>query len=164
MKRIDMTGIKYNDLTVLEMLSGGKVRALCDCGKETTPMAASLRNGNTRSCGCRRETNEGRPVKDDIPYPVAQSLRSEPDLTRQQPTGGDRPVPLTTAGTFMLGQGETIGLLANWLNSHGCYTYKTFSGKYIYDYNGREYGSFKSYPHAVLHATLALIDRDVPKA
>lgn len=34
------------------------VTAICDCGTKITVLEASLRNGNTRSCGCARRTNE----------------------------------------------------------------------------------------------------------
>jgi hypothetical protein len=47
-------GAVFGRLTVLEdgAFSHVHVRCLCECGKETTPRAHSLKVGNTRSCGC----------------------------------------------------------------------------------------------------------------
>jgi len=52
------TGNRYGRLVVLYEASyrnkRGEVQwvCMCDCGKEKTISGASLRNGNTRSCGC----------------------------------------------------------------------------------------------------------------
>ena len=50
---------KFGDLTVLELtehLSHGTRTYLCrcDCGKLTYVLPSNLKNGNTKSCGCRR--------------------------------------------------------------------------------------------------------------
>lgn len=50
-------GAVFSRLTVVKRLpkdTGGYYRALCrcSCGKETTPVIASLINGTSRSCGC----------------------------------------------------------------------------------------------------------------
>lgn len=54
--RIDLTGKKYHRLTVIEYVETKNNRARwlckCDCGNESIVDTASLRNGNTRSCGC----------------------------------------------------------------------------------------------------------------
>ena len=53
---IDLTGNKYNLLTVLsrEENKNGKTywRCLCDCGKEVVVESYNLKSGNTKSCGC----------------------------------------------------------------------------------------------------------------
>jgi hypothetical protein len=55
-KRINLIGHKYGKLTVIkEVEQIGKERrfkCLCDCGNTTTVLMASLRSGNTKSCGC----------------------------------------------------------------------------------------------------------------
>ena len=59
----DMTGRKYGRLRVLSaapdrILPSGKTERMClckcDCGAIKTIRAASLKNGNTKSCGCYR--------------------------------------------------------------------------------------------------------------
>ena len=51
-----LAGQKFGRLTVLEDIrvtgQNPKARCLCDCGKETIVIHASLLSGNTRSCGC----------------------------------------------------------------------------------------------------------------
>lgn len=54
---IDLTGEKFGRLTVLsraENSSTGQTRwqCLCDCGKEVIVLAAHLRSGHSKSCGC----------------------------------------------------------------------------------------------------------------
>lgn len=55
-KMVDISGQRFGRLTVLHV--EGKYRSaiswkcLCDCGKQTTVNGVSLRNGNTKSCGC----------------------------------------------------------------------------------------------------------------
>ena len=61
MKKLDLTGQKYGNLTVIEEAepyrqpSGKKIimwKCLCDCGKEVVVRACNLRSGHTKSCGC----------------------------------------------------------------------------------------------------------------
>lgn len=53
---IDMTGKKYNKITVLEMLPEPnhktKCKCLCDCGNIFTTTSYDVRSGHTKSCGC----------------------------------------------------------------------------------------------------------------
>ena len=56
-KVIDLTGQKFERLTVIRKLGSnkwGKKEWLCkcDCGNEIITITAHLRNGNTKSCGC----------------------------------------------------------------------------------------------------------------
>lgn len=53
-------GDRFGRLVVVHRVQNGprrKVRFLCrcDCGKEVTVLADSLRNGTTKSCGCLRK-------------------------------------------------------------------------------------------------------------
>lgn len=54
---IDLTGQKYNRLTVVRLSEERKFNrttwvCVCDCGKEVLVAGNALRNGNTKSCGC----------------------------------------------------------------------------------------------------------------
>lgn len=59
---IDLTGKTFGNLTVREMIRRNEQkdtqkifwRCVCACGGEITVRGASLRNGETRSCGCIR--------------------------------------------------------------------------------------------------------------
>lgn len=51
----DRTDVRYGRLTAISYeMRGGRAwwRCLCNCGKETTVLGASLGNGSTTSCGC----------------------------------------------------------------------------------------------------------------
>lgn len=56
MKRIDMTGQKYNRLTAIELdrVENGHTfwKFRCDCGKTVIIDGWSVRSGKTKSCGC----------------------------------------------------------------------------------------------------------------
>jgi len=57
--RIDLTGHKYNRLTVIAPIrknKGGQTvwRCRCDCGNITEAQGGHLRNGQIKSCGCYR--------------------------------------------------------------------------------------------------------------
>jgi len=57
--RIDLTGHKYNRLTVIRAIrkdKGGQTvwRCRCDCGNITEAQGGHLRNGQIKSCGCYR--------------------------------------------------------------------------------------------------------------
>ncbi len=45
-------GQRFNRLVILEILPGGRCRAKCDCGNESTPMLGSVVRGSTKACGC----------------------------------------------------------------------------------------------------------------
>lgn len=49
---INITGNKYNSLTVVGYLGDSKWSCLCDCGKTTLVHSNDLRNGKTKTCGC----------------------------------------------------------------------------------------------------------------
>lgn len=64
----DITGQRFGRLVVVkfvELRTQARWLCRCDCGNETTVPGGSLRNGNTRSCGCLhresiQKTNKGR--------------------------------------------------------------------------------------------------------
>lgn len=65
-KKLDMTGQRYGRLVVVgraENDKWGKTKYICqcDCGKRTVVAWRSLRDGDTKSCGCMRE-NQRRAV------------------------------------------------------------------------------------------------------
>ncbi|KKM98992.1 hypothetical protein LCGC14_1152420 [marine sediment metagenome] len=56
-KRIDLVGQKFGRLVVLQFIDKNKWRSSfwlcrCDCGKEKIILGDSLKNGDTKSCGC----------------------------------------------------------------------------------------------------------------
>ena len=64
---IDLTGMKYGRLTVVEFdrLQNHKTywKCVCDCGLTVIATGNNLRSGNTSSCGClRRETTRQRGI------------------------------------------------------------------------------------------------------
>ena len=54
--KVDMIGKRFSRLLVLEEAgreySGYLYKCRCDCGAVLTVRGASLRSGNTKSCGC----------------------------------------------------------------------------------------------------------------
>lgn len=56
-KAIDLTGMKFGRLTVIERAGSTKAgqarwRCKCECGNNTTVEASHLKRGNVQSCGC----------------------------------------------------------------------------------------------------------------
>lgn len=62
-KKINMIGIKFNQLTVIKEVE--KIRGriaydcLCDCGKTLKVTGNAIKSGGTRSCGCLKKQNNG---------------------------------------------------------------------------------------------------------
>ena len=61
MKRIDLVGQKFGRLTIVRFDRVDKFRKIvwlckCDCGNEHFATTDILRRGNTKSCGCYRDT------------------------------------------------------------------------------------------------------------
>lgn len=59
MKKIELSGLKFGNLTVLHFDHYDKWgqacwRCACDCGNETIVASRYLRTGHTTSCGCRK--------------------------------------------------------------------------------------------------------------
>jgi len=65
-KYINLTGQRFGRLSVIERAEkptsvgnrGAYWLCRCDCGNEKIVFGASLKNGNTKSCGC----NQGKPI------------------------------------------------------------------------------------------------------
>lgn len=61
MKVVDITGNKYNYLTVLKRIENKGSRAFwvckCDCGNITTASTSDLKINHKKSCGCYRPAN-----------------------------------------------------------------------------------------------------------
>ena len=58
-KAVDLTGQRFGKLTAIKPTDDRRNRSVmweckCDCGNTTYIRAASLRTGNTTSCGCLR--------------------------------------------------------------------------------------------------------------
>ena len=59
----DLTGKKYNMLTVVERAENSKSgrarwRCLCDCGNYTVVTSSNLKNGSVKSCGCKTRLDD----------------------------------------------------------------------------------------------------------
>ena len=52
---IDLTGKRFERLTVLEYAGKEKWKCKCDCGNEIITSGSGLRYGHTKSCGCYRK-------------------------------------------------------------------------------------------------------------
>ncbi|MCH5206893.1 MAG: hypothetical protein J1F09_08050 [Oscillospiraceae bacterium] len=55
--KVDLTGKKYNRLTVIKYCGGGKWECLCECGRTVNVSTNALSSGNTQSCGCLNQDN-----------------------------------------------------------------------------------------------------------
>lgn len=70
MKKINITNERYGRLTVLkEVKSDTRHRrwlCICDCGNKIIANMYSLRNGNTKSCGCLRKDNLQKSIIKDL--------------------------------------------------------------------------------------------------
>lgn len=65
-KPMNLTGQKFGRLTAIEMTDKRINKSVvwkckCDCGNECEVIAASLRAGRTRSCGCLKEESDKKP-------------------------------------------------------------------------------------------------------
>jgi hypothetical protein len=63
--KCNLNGLKFNRLLVLKDTGKRKNRnilwlCLCDCGNEIETISASLRRGQTQSCGCLRIENSAK--------------------------------------------------------------------------------------------------------
>lgn len=54
---IDLTGLVFGDLTVIEYKNHGDWLCKCSCGNYTTHKTGALRAGEVKSCGCKRLGN-----------------------------------------------------------------------------------------------------------
>ena len=80
MKRLDLTGQKFNMLNVIELsekLDASKCRqwkCRCDCGRITYASSHQLKSGTKKSCGCanpyapKKSPETGYPTKTDCMF------------------------------------------------------------------------------------------------
>jgi hypothetical protein len=71
MKLIDRVGIKYGMLTVVKRAENKSLKdtnarwhCVCDCGNETISYGIDLAKGKSTNCGCVRNANTGKRVKE----------------------------------------------------------------------------------------------------
>ena len=74
MKKIGLVGRRFGRLVVISEQSRNKWgqviwECLCDCGNKTTPLGMSLKNGNTKSCGC---------LSKDVPHHITHGMSRTP--------------------------------------------------------------------------------------
>ena len=80
----DLTGIKFNHLTVIEQAGRdkyGKIlwRCKCDCGNEVVTLGRGLTNGHCKSCGCiknktKREDGRFKGLTDTRPFRIWKGM------------------------------------------------------------------------------------------
>jgi hypothetical protein len=63
MKKLDLVGKKFGQLTVIAFSCTKNKQSIwecvCDCGNKTQVQTGNLRNGHTKSCGCKTKTLNG---------------------------------------------------------------------------------------------------------
>lgn len=84
-KALDITGEKFGKLTA-EFLNKveGKWLCSCDCGNQVFVKVASLRNGNTTSCGCKRAETTGQQLYEKHASRRAERGIDEVDFSRTE--------------------------------------------------------------------------------
>lgn len=95
---IDITGSKFGRLTAIRYIGRSIWEWQCDCGNMKLKRAASVKNGNTLSCGCfrkedavRRATTHGLSKGIDNRYTTWESMRARctnPNNKRYHRYGG----------------------------------------------------------------------------
>ena len=74
MKLIDLTGNRYGHLVVINraknhVSSGGNKRVTwlcrCDCGNTTIVQGSKLKNGTTKSCGCKQNYRDFNEIREE---------------------------------------------------------------------------------------------------
>jgi hypothetical protein len=79
--KLDLIGQTFNRLTVISEAETKNNfsywNCICECGKETTVLGSSLKNGNTKSCGClKKETHTKHGMHLNELYPIWNSMKS----------------------------------------------------------------------------------------
>ena len=139
-KLINEVGNKYGKLTVLERAQTKKKgvhwHCRCECGNEVDVLGTSLRNGNTKSCGCLQKEKASQSLI-DLTGKIFGSLQVlKRDETK--PKGHQQPV-------YWICQcecGNVISVLGGHLKSghtRSCGCYETQNANYINEI-GNKYG------------------------
>jgi hypothetical protein len=135
-RKVNLTGRKFERLTVIgpefENVYNGRWKAICNCeesrGEVRIYRGSSLTSGNTKSCGCMRKRNKGRPA-------VTQSVRNF--LSRSE---------------FLNQCVDAICVMDAYLKDHDV----TVKGNKYY-LHGTEYGPFKNHEHATFNAIMRCV-------
>lgn len=100
MKFIDLTGRKFNRLTVVRYVGKNKSRqsrwdCVCDCGKMHQSTGTHLQYGDVSSCGCQRKNNksgfiDGRTGSPEYTSYHAAKKRCNPKFKDKWPDYGGR--------------------------------------------------------------------------
>lgn len=95
--RIDLTGQRFERLVVVEDVGRNKHKQVvwkcqCDCGNETNVVAALLRRGHTKSCGCLQKEKASSNTKKSLVGKVYGKLVVVKDTgkTKVYPNGTKR--------------------------------------------------------------------------
>lgn len=122
MQKLDLTGQTFGMLTVTsESVTPGQWQCRCKCGKQVYVRGASLRSGNTKSCGCLKHKSGVRRVR--------------------TPHGKKRTVPFIDFGTFTLRHEEWIVEFIKVAREYGV-TFNRSTLMYTTSHNGRMFGPF----------------------
>lgn len=139
-KFIDETGNKYHRLTVLYRGNNknGRVQwhCRCDCGKELDVDGSSLRNGNTKSCGCLQKEKASKTLKDLTGEKFGKLTVLNRDETK--PKGHGKPVfwnCVCECGRIISVEGSH--LKNGHTKSCGCYN---INAQKVIDETGNKYG------------------------
>jgi len=66
---IDLTGKKFNKLTVIELIGSKygvtKWKCKCDCGNYAVVASVELKNGTTKACGCLKGKHRKYPISSE---------------------------------------------------------------------------------------------------
>ena len=122
-KREDLSGQKFHRISVLHeatpKTSPIKYECLCDCGTRLTVRGDSLKNGNTKSCGCLqrelvqlRSTSHGE--SNTRLYKIFTSMRARcntPSATAYSEYGAK--------GISVCSDWDSFEVFKDWANSNG---------------------------------------------
>lgn len=137
---IDLTGLTFNEWTVLEQAGSDKRgqalwKCRCSCGTIKNIVGSSLRNGTSKSCGCKRtensRENNGTFVNEvGNRYGKLTVISKDDDLSKKRHR-------------------------AMWICLCDCGNYKTVSSKCLRDGKTKSCGCMLSLGEETIHAILA---------
>ena len=138
-KTIDLTGMTFNEWTVIQRDGSDKRgqalwQCVCSCGTYKTVVGSTLRNGTSKSCGCKRtensRENNGKFVNEvGNRYGKLTVISKDEDLSRQKHR-------------------------AMWICLCDCGNYKTVSSKCLRDGKTKSCGCLLSMGEETIHSIL----------
>lgn len=152
----DMQKKKWGELTVIaESKPKGFWKVRCSCGTEKVVRGSALRSGNTKSCGCIKARNTGRPPLVGMrKVPRSHMSRIDPFI----PAAEFWPRKLNPANHPDYDEEITpelaLFVLAKHLKFHGIMIMKGSNEWTIPPQKGKTYGVTKYYSPDYLHAVL----------